>query len=88
MTTNKPQKEYLYKLKRSTLTLKDMKTMWAIRQGEMNDKDIIEWFDKVVEGGVEHIPLSEFGTLYGEIYEQFYEVDDPKDETGKASNSV
>lgn len=85
--SDKP-KQYLYKLKRSTLTLKDMKFMWLVRSGEANDKDIIEWLDRVVEGGVENVPMEDFNRLYVEVYEQFYNIDDPKDESGKASNSA
>ena len=86
--SNKPQKQYLYKLKKDALTLKDMRIMWSIRSGEANDKEIVEWLDTVVEGGVENVPMNSFGKLYEEIFEQFYDIDDPKDNEGKASNSV
>jgi hypothetical protein len=78
------KKAFLYKLKRSDLTVADMKFMSNMRNGGVTDAEVVDWLDRVVEGGVMHIPLDQFPDLYAEVYKQFYEIDDPEDASGKA----
>ena len=80
--------QYLYKLKKEKLKLPDMKTVWRIRKGEANDAEIIDWLDQVIEGGVAHIPLDDFPKVWEQVVIQFYDLDNPKDQEGKASNTA
>jgi hypothetical protein len=80
--------EFLYKLKRDKLTMKDMKIFWQIRKGKMGDDEIYDWLDQMVEGGVAHIPYSQFSEVFAQIFIQFYELENPKDAEGKVSKSA
>lgn len=80
--------QYLYKLKKESLKLPDMKTIWRIRKGEANDAEIIDWLSQVIEGGVDNIPLEKFPEVWEAVILQFYDLDNPKDKEGKASNTA
>jgi len=80
--------QYLYKLKKEKLKLPDMRTVWRIRKGEANDAEIIDWLDQVIEGGVANIPLDDFPKVWEQVVVQFYDLDNPKDQEGKASNTA
>ncbi len=76
--------QFVYKLKRSELTLKDMKFMSQMRSGGVTDAEVLDWLDHVVEGGVMNIPLDQFEKLFEEVYKQFYQIEDDAVEEGKA----
>lgn len=83
-TTPPPSQTFTYILKKAQLKLPDMKIMWRIRKGDANDMEIVDWLDTVVEGGIADISMDDFGKLYEEIFRQFYNIDNPVDEEGKA----
>ena len=81
--TDKANK-FLYKLKRNELTFADMKFMSLMRSGGVTDAEAVDWLDRVVEGGVMNIPFDEFNEVFTQVYKQFYNIDDPEDNSGKA----
>lgn len=82
------KKEFLYKLKRDVLIMKDMKIFYQIRKGKLGDDEIFDWLDRVVEGGVSHIPYDKFSEVFAQVFLQFYELENPEDSEGKVSKSA
>jgi len=73
-----------YKLKVDELTFADIRFFSMIGEGLILDYQVVEWMDKLVEGGVMHLPRSEFNTVYNDIARQYYNVGNPTDNEGKA----
>jgi hypothetical protein len=81
-STAKKQPKYVLKV--NELTFADIRFFSMMSNSMVMDYEVIEWMDRLVEGGVMHLKRSEFTAVYREIAEQYYNLENPTDNEGKA----
>jgi len=84
MTDGSKAKKPKYVLKVNELTFADIRFFSMMSNSMVMDYEVIEWMDRLVEGGVMHLKRSEFNEVYRDIAQQYYNLENPTDAEGKA----
>lgn len=67
-----------YQIDLSQARIRDLKTLRRIIAGEADDAEFEELASRIVIGGIDEIPLSEYGALVRAVFKAFRDSGNPK----------
>lgn len=84
MSEQSAKPKYRYRLLTDKMIITDIRFMSALAKGKLTDVEVIDWLEDHIEGGVGHLPMTEFSAVIEDAFAQYYATENPTDTEGKA----